>query len=841
MNYLRENKNHVILCILVIGFAALGLWIRLLPMQFILGLEQPVVLYEDPWYTIRQVEQILPHFPQISWFDPMLSFPDGKVVDWGPVFPLFASVLAILAGAGTHEEIVLAIGWAPVILGLLLIPLSFLLGKIIWDKKTGWIAAMLISVVGGETLFRSFYGDVDHHMMEVVLTTGFFVCYFYLFSKIFPLITEHPDEQNKDPNSNVYQKTYSWIPLQKIDIGLSIIAGLLYYLAIMTMPTCTIIAITVGIITFLLPLLFHEKEKIFRLLWANGIIFSLFMVLFATTGIHVSGLALQQYTIIHLLLPFFLIIESIIIYLLSSLFKNQKAFVIPGIFLVIFGIFCGICAIFLPEIFHLYTNSVNSFFGLGGTSNLIQEMGGADLITLLKSFNLTIILAIFGFILLALQLFRTRSPVLSASIIWMLVYLGISFLVARYFYYSGLIIVILAAISFSYLYDRINPVNRTTTKNNRKKSNLETITHNKTPLFIVGIIIVVITILSVNTSLGLASHDIPDFSINNEWLNSLQWLKDNSNPSAIDYYSQYSKDDFEYPINSSTVVSWWDDGHWILGVSHLSPATTPFQDKIRYVAKYLLSENNYEAEKYADYLHTKYVITTNDYIINSFPLIQQWLPQVPTKDPYIFSFYMEEPQNKKPLIPMLGFKSSFFNTTLVKLHVNDGSCTPANGSVLVEYQNTIIGSKEVPVLKSLQPLNQSQNSAVDSVLRKNQEIISLTYTSPVTDVPALQNYRLIYESEGTETFPGDVTLNNIKIFERVKGHTIPGTGTIELPLITNQGREFVYRQQSVNNSFTLPYSTTNTPYDVHATGPYRIIETNETIDVDESQIERYYK
>ncbi|HOW05992.1 MAG TPA: oligosaccharyl transferase, archaeosortase A system-associated, partial [Methanospirillum hungatei] len=99
---------------------------------------------------------------------------------------------------------------------------------------------------------------------------------------------------------------------------------------------------------------------------------------------------------------------------------------------------------------------------------------------------------------------------------------------------------------------------------------------------------------------------------------------------------------------------------------------------------------------------------------------------------------------------------------------------------------------------------------------------------------------LIYESNGTRTFPGDVTLNNIKIFERVKGYTIPGTGTIEVPIVTNQGRHFTYRQQSENGTFTLPYATTNSPYDVRATGPYRIIETNKTFDVDESQIEKYY-
>jgi dolichyl-diphosphooligosaccharide--protein glycosyltransferase len=178
---------------------------------------------------------------------------------------------------------------------------------------------------------------------------------------------------------------------------------------------------------------------------------------------------------------------------------------------------------------------------------------------------------------------------------------------------------------------------------------------------------------------------------------------------------------------------------------------------------------------------------------------------------------------------------------LTKLHVNDGSNTLANGSVLVDFSIREDGEKDIfPVMNNLQPLNNSLTKELLVNKRQNQEIISVNYLSPIIDTPALQNYRLIYESNGTRTFPGDVTLNNIKIFERVKGYTIPGTGTIEVPIVTNQGRHFTYRQQSVNGTFTLPYATTDSPYDVHATGPYRIIETNKTFDVDESQIEKYY-
>ena len=122
----------------------------------------------------------------------------------------------------------------------------------------------------------------------------------------------------------------------------------------------------------------------------------------------------------------------------------------------------------------------------------------------------------------------------------------------------------------------------------------------------------------------------------------------------------------------------------------------------------------------------------------------------------------------------------------------------------------------------------------------NNITVSYNSTRSTIDVPALTGYRLVYESSKINPTFRDKEIHNIKIFERVKGYTTPGIGTIEIPIVTNQGRHFTYRQQSVNGTFTLPYATTNSSYDVHATGPYRIIETNETFDVDESQIGKYY-
>jgi len=76
----------------------------------------------------------------------------------------------------------------------------------------------------------------------------------------------------------------------------------------------------------------------------------------------------------------------------------------------------------------------------------------------------------------------------------------------------------------------------------------------------------------------------------------------------------------------------------------------------------------------------------------------------------------------------------------------------------------------------------------------------------------------------------------VKIFEYVKGAHIRGTGIIEIPLVSDTGRNYTYQQESVNGEFVVPYSTTGNPYEVKATGKYQIIGIGKSFDVNESAV-----
>jgi dolichyl-diphosphooligosaccharide--protein glycosyltransferase len=81
-----------------------------------------------------------------------------------------------------------------------------------------------------------------------------------------------------------------------------------------------------------------------------------------------------------------------------------------------------------------------------------------------------------------------------------------------------------------------------------------------------------------------------------------------------------------------------------------------------------------------------------------------------------------------------------------------------------------------------------------------------------------------------------VDVRYVKIFEYVKGAHIKGDGIIEVPVVTNTGRNFIYRQASVNGEFIVPYSTTGKSYDVKTTGKYTVSGTGRQYDVTESAV-----
>jgi dolichyl-diphosphooligosaccharide--protein glycosyltransferase len=249
-------------------------------------------------------------------------------------------------------------------------------------------------------------------------------------------------------------------------------------------------------------------------------------------------------------------------------------------------------------------------------------------------------------------------------------------------------------------------------------------------------------------------------------------------------------------------MSWWDYGHYITFVSKRIPNSNPFQHGVagpNGAAAFFLQVNEASANTILDNIGTKYIITDIDMDTGKFWAMATWYNSEVGGAPYITGF------NDQNGNPGYLYTEEYFRTMVSRLHNFDGSMAAPDE----KYHITNNGKK-----------------------------YSYLIISPVESVEALQHYRLIHESD-TNVFRDKTVgdLKYVKIFEYVPGAVIKGEGIIEIPLKTNTGRTFTYRQESINGSFIVPYPTDGTVSGITTLGPYTIVSTGKTVTVTESDIQ----
>jgi dolichyl-diphosphooligosaccharide--protein glycosyltransferase len=210
------------------------------------------------------------------------------------------------------------------------------------------------------------------------------------------------------------------------------------------------------------------------------------------------------------------------------------------------------------------------------------------------------------------------------------------------------------------------------------------------------------------------------------------------------------------------------------------------------------------------------------------------------------------------LSPGYAFDNAYYRTMIVRLHLFDGSMQVPGTVDYIRYRVQPIpatggANGYTRVITSEQTVDLSRPHNDTPIIAENTgspqpgsyaNMFADFPNSTLVNVPALEHYRLVHESPDTasvQQFPGLAGtslpgIKEIKIFEYVKGAHIPGTGTIEIPIETGTGRTFIYRQESENGEFIVPYSTSGNSYDVRATGPYHIAGTDQYIDVTENAV-----
>ena len=876
---LGKHPSYRIAAILLL-FMGLALVLRMIPAFFI---KDPGFLYiydTDSWYTLRQVEVMVRDFPQYNWFDPMTAFPEGKTVDWGPLYPFIAATLCLVTGATTRSGIIFSSGWVAPLMAMVMVPVMYYLGKTVWNGKTGIIAAGLVSVVSIQYFSLSSYGWLDHHIAEVLFSTLFFLSYICTIS----YVKSHPVDWKN-------QKTLVFPVL------LSVLTGIVYFLGLLASTTVLLVLVVIAIYTFVQMVLdyFSKTTSGYLLILNIGLlgIFTIFLFLF---GFIQPGVSLTRYSIGIVYVSLAIIGETVLLYIFSRIFYGKK-----WLFLGSFAVL-AIIGIFLIQSFPVLQSvtgqATGLLFGFSTYSVAVVETLPWTLSAAWENFTVALILMAGGLLVLVHTGIKKRNNESVFLLVWSVVMILLTIRFQRFAYFFTVNVVLLAAICIAepigwkenkimyYLttvFSRFSkgtispgdadsnqskkPASKKEKKNAPKRPARNPVNYSGTlkDITVISIIILTIGLFAISIYNDIQyGVSTPHHEISPDWVESLEWLQENTPQTGIDYFRQYDMQGFSYPSESYGVMAVWDAGHWITFIAHRIPITNPFQDNLGGqggAAAFFLSRNESKADAIFENFRGKYVITDSNMAVDTFTNLVPWQSASVDISPYIKWFLIPDAKDSSRLLKVHRFDDDYFQTMVVRLHSFDGSMTLPTTVDYVEYE-----IRQVPapgetagdvhgyarVITKESPLDISNGLAGIQIIKEGTELVPTHYANlfsavpdrPVQKVPALSHYRLIHESPDNATvtmFPESmpVTLpgiKGVKIFEFVKGADIPGEGIIELPVVTNTGRIFVYRQESEEAMFTVPYSTEGNPYEVRATGQYHIVGTNQYYTVSESDV-----
>lgn len=163
----------LVVVLLVIIFFGIALFFRIYyPYNQIVVGDTIKYSSNDAYYYMRLVDNVSDHFPKLTQFDPYFIYPGGNGVNTLPFFHWIIALLAWIFGGGhPTPHLIDMIGiYLPAIMGALTVIPVFFIGKALFNKWAGVLAAGLVGIFPGEFISRSALGATDDPVAETLFT-----------------------------------------------------------------------------------------------------------------------------------------------------------------------------------------------------------------------------------------------------------------------------------------------------------------------------------------------------------------------------------------------------------------------------------------------------------------------------------------------------------------------------------------------------------------------------------------------------------------------------------------------------------------------------------------------
>ncbi len=814
---LRKFWHFILLALAVI----LGLYIRIVnPWN---GVFAWTVLLggNDPWYYLRLIENCLHNFPNRIWFDPFTHYPFGTYTHFGPFLVYFSAILAKIAGAVNSESIRRVVVFVPTIGGALLALPVYLLTKEAFNKYAGIISAFLVVIIPGQLLARSILGFNDHHIWEVFWMSSTLALYVYSVNR-----------WRNDPNAL----------RDKRKLVLAVLAGIAYGMYLLTWAPSFYLALFIVIYVFVV-MLFNKfvKTDVVSLIYVSLITIAVAALMYLPFAFKYPGFNTTHYSPFQLavlisclvILGLFRAIELLKERGYYARIGIKEDYAFPATIVAIVAVIVGAILLISPDFFRLLLGVIGVVQPKGGALTIAEvqpffTMGGQfSLAPAYLNFGTTFFFGFFGFLYLAILVYRERRDVHVLILLWSVMMFIALCGQNRFAYYFGVVCAVMAG----FIMDRLL---------NWLKF-YSAILESKVNYTRVGVAVLLILLLFIPTfSLAFEQSKYAG-TIPKPWWDALVWMRNNT-PNKVQYDEYYYElykppknpnQPYPYPFKTYGVMSWWDYGHWIEAIAHRMPIANPFQQGIgnKYnnvpgAAPFFTAFNESYADAIANKLNVKYVISDIEMATGKFYAMAVWAEGSLEKASRIYyagsaiayitpngmigltTDYLRVPPGSKTMIVSIP-SEKYFETMEARLHLLDG-CGLSHYRMIYESSPSYGGF------------------ALEELI-----------------------YKMIFNREYAKKFgmpKVDITPTGyVKIFEYVKGAKITGRAnadnvTVSVVVRTNQNRTFVWQKTVpvVNGTYevVVPYAQ-NTTYPVKPIGDYKIRAGNvvKTFSVSDKDVE----
>ena len=887
------KSNFTICTVVVVLLMAFMLYIRTVPSHDLVFTNWPWinggtyvnVAEDDGVYHMRLLDNTLQHFPFRILYDPFTHFPYGNTIHFGPLFELIPAAFLLIIGLGHPSQMLVdtVAAYFPAVLGMLVAVPTYYIGKKLFGKPAGIIAALTLAFMGGNFFWRSMLGSTDHHVAEVLFMACSVACLIYAL------------DYAKSSKLNLDQlKSRDWNAF-KLPVIYAAFAGLFMGCYILSWVGGLLLAFTVFLYITIQAVIEHYNGRSLDHLIIIGALFFVIPTIMVLPY-SMSNLSFDQvhYSITQPLLLIGAFAGICIEYALSTVLRQNKAekWAFP-VTIVGAGVI-GVLLLFLvvPGLFGIIQFSLNELVPSGGLltveeayPTLIDRSTGAiTLAPLWQLFFWAFPAALIGLVMLIFRVLKSRRPAEVMFLIWNLVMVWAMIAQNRFTYYFAVNVALLTAYLAAEMLSMLN-IDELVANFRKKAATVDNfqrfVKKNMGSCIGVAVVLLIFVFIAVYPVLPMSDYtgnnqqgvlfewaSAGPAIIPHDWYDALMWMRGHTpdpqgSPISASfdfnngqYYKNNSGPRYDYPSSAYGVMSWWDYGHDIEYIAARIPNANPFQAGIieengtTGAAPYFLSTDEATSVNMLNEVGARYVVIDNQMATGKFGAIEQWTGDTTgweqlNQSTYVYSdpsgtgSYMTD-----NTVNILQDSSKWNNSTINRLYYDDCNgmshyrlVYESNGSYYVDirFVDSTYGAGWWPPSGANPP-------SFDTLAQANA-----TYQM-------YSNYVIASDSQASRYLYGArPPVKWVKVFEKVAGATLTGSApdgssvTAMLTLKTDGGREFNYTATTVAQngaySFTVPYPTEQMKgngysYGIMPETKYAITfgNTTKTVDVPESAV-----